>query len=199
MIDGDAPTMGDPWDWHNNGYTFPSVTLTITVSDAGPNLPPRAWAVSRDGKTWDQRPLDAYGTFEVDYELIGSSNVDEGVKKVWVKWQDAAGNWSQPATDTITLRYEQAGRVVVGDGGGYQDSLVVPVRFPVDVVPPEGVASVWVASDYAGCDVQPYDRECMARRYAWSSDLVINWDLRVGRVRRLDARGLPKGHRVVRQ
>ena len=179
VIDDDAPTMGDPWDWHNNGYTFPSVTLTITVSDAGPNLPPRAWAVSRDGKAWDQRPLDAYGTFEADYELIGSSNVDEGVKKVWVKWQDAAGNWSQPATDTITLRYEQAGRVVVGDGGGYEDSLVVPVRFPVDVVPPEGVASVWVSSDYAGCDVQPYDRECMARRYAWSPDLVINWDLRV--------------------
>lgn len=177
VIDGDAPTMGDPWGWRGPGYTFPSVRLTMTVVDAGPNLPPRAWAVSRDGTTWEQHPLDAYGTFEHEYELIGM-NVDEGTKTVWVRWQDGAGNWSEPATDTITLRYQQVGRVIVGDGGGYMDRFVVPVRVPVDAVPPEGVASVWLASDYWGCDNQPYDRDCMARRYAWTPGMVISWDMR---------------------
>jgi hypothetical protein len=180
-IDGGAPTFGDPWDWRNSGYWFPSVTLTITVADAGPNIPPRAWAVSRDGKTWEQHPLDAYGTFDVAYELINAYNGDEGVKTVWAKFQDGLGNWSDPVTDTITLRFEWAGQVVVGDGSGYVDSLVVPVRFPLDVVPPEGVASVWVSSDYEGCDVQPYDAECAAREIPWSEDMVIQWDLRDSR------------------
>ena len=177
VIDGGAPTLGDPWAWHNSGITIPSVRLTISVSDVGPSLPPGGWAVSRDGAHWEEHPLAAYGTFDVDYELVWM-DVDEGVRTVWVKWRDAAGNWSAPATDTITLRYEYAGRVVVGDGGGYEDGFVVPVRFPVDVLPPEGVDSVWVASDYEGCHNQPYDDECAARRYAWSPDLVVRWDLR---------------------
>jgi hypothetical protein len=176
VIDGGAQYMGDPWGWEGPAYTFPSVMLTITVGDAGPNLPPQAWAVSRDGATWEQYPLEAYGTFELDYELV-RSDVDEGVKTVWARWQDAAGNWSAPATDTIVLRYEQAGRVIVGDGSGYVDSFVVPVRVPVDVVPPEGVASVWVSSNYLGCDNQPYDRECMARKYTWAPGMVISWDI----------------------
>lgn len=177
VIDGGAATFGDPWAWHNHGIVLPSVRLTVTVSDAGPALPPGAWAVSRDGVRWEQHPLTAYGTYEHEYDLTAGDE-QEGVKKVWVKWRDAAGNWSEPATDTIGLQYEYVGRVVVGDGGGYEDSFVVQVRFPVDVLPPEGVDSVWVTSDYEGCDSPPYDDECAARRYPWSSDLVVRWDLR---------------------
>lgn len=175
VINGGDPTIGDPWNWVNHGYTLPMAHLSMSVTDAGPNLPPRAWAVSRDGSTWEQYPLAAYGPYEVDYDLLGSNDA-EGVRTVWVKWEDAAGNWSAPATDTIVLKYQEAGRVVVGDGGGYEDTLVVPVRFPVDVMPPEGVKSVWVSSDYLGCDMPPYD--CSAKEYAWTPGMVISWDLR---------------------
>lgn len=177
VIDGGAATFGDPWAWKGSAYTFPSVRLTISVTDAGPAIQPRAWAVSRDGSTWEQRQLTSYGTFEHEYELI-TMNVDEGVKTVWVKFQDGLGNWSAPVTDTITLRYEQVGRVIVGDGSGYSGSFVVPVRFAIDVPPPEGIASVWLSSDYLGCSPQPYDAECAAKAYPWSEGMTISWDMR---------------------
>ena len=177
VIDDGAAYFGDPWAWKGSAYEYPSVKLTITVSDGGSAIAPMAWAVSRDGTTWEQHPLDSYGTFDHQYELIRTS-VDEGVKKVWVKFQDGLGGWSAPVTDTITLRYDYAGHVVVGDGTGYIDSFIVPVRFVIDVDPPEGIASVWLSSNYLGCSPQPYDAECGAKQFTWTPGMTINWDMR---------------------
>lgn len=177
VIDDGAAVMGDPWGWQGSAYDFPKVRLTITVSDAGADIAPRAWAVSRDGVTWQDLTLSAYGTFEYEYDLVGM-DVDEGVKTVRVKFRDGAGNWSAPVTDTIALRYNYPGRVVVGDGGGYADSFLVPVRFAVDVLPPEGIASVWVSSNYLGCDDQPYDAECGAKKFTYAPGMTIQWDMR---------------------
>jgi hypothetical protein len=177
VIDDGAAYMGDPWAWKGSAYEYPSVKLTITVDDPGLDLLPQAWAVSRDGSTWEEHELLSYGTFDHVYELI-RTNVDEGVKKVWVRFQDSLGNWSAPVTDTITLRYDYAGHVIVGDGSGFVDSFIVPVRFGIDVEPPEGIASVWLSSNYLGCSPQPYDADCGAKKFTWSAGMTINWDMR---------------------
>ena len=74
-----------------------SVTLTLSATDAPPGSVAQM-QFSNDGATWLPATPANYAT-----AYPWSLSTGDGTKTVYAKFKDAAGNWSQPATDTITL------------------------------------------------------------------------------------------------
>jgi hypothetical protein len=71
----------------------PSVTLSVPATDAGSGV--ALVALSNDGASWTTRtyaPTQAW--------TLPATN---GTRSVWAKWQDGAGNWSDPVSDGIVL------------------------------------------------------------------------------------------------
>ena len=106
VINNDDAVVGDPW----NG-TLWEQTLTGSVTDE-PDPPGTIvqMAFSNDGEHWRYEPfIGGSGAFSTDWQIgdsrYGGKAPDggfyPGLKTVYGKWQDAAGNWSDVATDTI--------------------------------------------------------------------------------------------------
>jgi hypothetical protein len=70
-----------------------AVTIGTVASDTGSGV--SQVALSNDGTNWTTRP---HGSNQA-WTLLPTN----GTRTVWVKWKDAAGNWSAVKTDTIVL------------------------------------------------------------------------------------------------
>ncbi|MBI2840202.1 MAG: heparinase II/III family protein [Acidobacteria bacterium] len=84
----------------NGGGSYtstPAILLMLSASDQQSGLMPGGmFSVSNDNQTWSQPvPYTTLGRW-----LLSSG---DGGKTVYVKFKDAAGNWSAPATDTVVL------------------------------------------------------------------------------------------------
>ena len=71
----------------------PTVSLSVQAIDAVSGV--AEVALSNDGSAWTTR---TYASTQAWTLTTGT-----GVKTVYAKWRDAAGNWSDPASDTINL------------------------------------------------------------------------------------------------
>jgi len=72
--------------------------------------------LSNDGSTWSP-PVPYATSMEWDFTLHGG-NDDEGIKTIYVKFMDAAGNWMQnPVSDDIKLDMTGPTGTVVINGG----------------------------------------------------------------------------------
>jgi hypothetical protein len=85
----------------NGGAAFTSsdpviLTLTMIDQDRAGTGPGAQMAFSNDQVTYT--PPEPYTTTKAWTLTPG-----DGLKSVWVKFRDAAGNWSSPAGDSITL------------------------------------------------------------------------------------------------
>jgi len=70
-----------------------AVTLTLSASDSSGSVV--AMKFSNDGTTWS-----AEGAYAAKQAWVLTSGY--GVKKVYAKFKDASGNWSNPVSDKIT-------------------------------------------------------------------------------------------------
>ena len=77
--------------------TNPNVTLTLSATDTQTGV--LAMQVSTDG-VFDTEPVVAYST-SASAALPGANN---GTKTVYVRYENNAGMWSAPVSDTIKLR-----------------------------------------------------------------------------------------------
>jgi hypothetical protein len=73
--------------------TTTNVSLATPASDAASSL--SRVSISNDGATWTDRPYAPAQAW-----TLSATN---GTRTVWAKWQDGAGNWSSPVSDTIVL------------------------------------------------------------------------------------------------
>ncbi len=171
-INGDAPTFGDPWV---SGVVHDQV-LSLRVSDQPGTPAPRRWSVSNDGIHWFDRrfPSTGFGDYEHLWNPVvwTHTGTEDGPRQEWVRWQDAAGNWSATARDTIVLRNESVGRVIFNgieqpEGATTTDSAIVWLEVPVDVVPPTGVKSVSVSNGF----------DNPRKAFPYSDDMIIRWSL----------------------
>jgi len=76
--------------------TSRAVTLTLSASDDCGKVV--AMRFSNDGTTWGSE--SAYAA-----KQAWALSKGYGVKKVYVKFKDASGNWSSPVSDKITYRW----------------------------------------------------------------------------------------------
>ena len=151
VINNDDAVVGDPW--HG---TLWEQTLTGTVTDA-PGSPGTIvqMAFSNDGQHWRYEPFESgSGAFSTDWQ-IGDSRYGgrapdggfyPGLKTVYGKWQDAAGNWSAVATDTIEYVDQSSIANLYIDGKiegdvyspTFKPSPDVTVSVTVHIMPPVG-------------------------------------------------------------
>lgn len=83
-----------------------------------------AVSLSNDGLEWTEF---AYSGADIGW-MLGDG---EGVKSVWAKWQDAAGNWSTVVTDSIIFDYNApTGAVTVAAGAATTQSTSVSIATP---------------------------------------------------------------------
>lgn len=78
------------------------VTVQITAEDAGSGVAKIEF--SDDGETWSE--LDAFtveGQTEVSIEGQIEVSEGDGKKEIWVRFQDRAGNWSEPIKVDLVL------------------------------------------------------------------------------------------------
>ncbi len=78
----------------NNYTNSTSVTLTVSATDSGSGV--SSMQFSNDGTTWST--AEAYATTKI--WMLASS---DGIKMVYAKFNDNAGNWSAAHSDTIIL------------------------------------------------------------------------------------------------
>jgi hypothetical protein len=93
--DTSAPTGAVSINSGAASTTHPNVTLTLSAADAETGV--TAMQVSTDG-VFDTEPV-------VPFSTSGTANLPapNGIKTVSVRYENNAGMWSTPATDTITL------------------------------------------------------------------------------------------------
>ena len=104
VLNNDAPTIGDAW----SGTIYDqSVTGSVTDATLAAGGKISHMALSNDGQHWrvdsfaSQDPA-AFETLWQFYFAWGAANhQDPGIKTVYAKWRDEAGNWSPVVTDTI--------------------------------------------------------------------------------------------------
>jgi len=96
-VDNTAPT-GTIKINNDNQYTnATSVTLNLSAADSGSGMGTGAqMQFSNDGTTWST--TEAYATTKSWTLTTG-----DGIKTVYVKFKDVAGNWSIPLSDTIIM------------------------------------------------------------------------------------------------
>ncbi|MGE5527525.1 MAG: fibronectin type III domain-containing protein, partial [Patescibacteria group bacterium] len=120
----------------NNGAEFtkdPQVTLGLDATDAEGAV--TGMAFSADGRDWSRE--EPYRT-KRDYTLTGG----DGRKTVYVRFRDAAGNWSEAASDSIVL---DTSPPKIGD---------IAIR----TLDRDSVELAWRTSEPAWCEVR-YGRE----------------------------------------
>ncbi|OGF48663.1 MAG: hypothetical protein A2231_00830 [Candidatus Firestonebacteria bacterium RIFOXYA2_FULL_40_8] len=99
-----------------------NVTLALSAADGGSgmSLASSEMRFSNDGSTWSAP--ESYGTTKV-----WTLSAGDGVKTVYVRYKDAAGNWSSAnITDTITLdTTAPTGTVIINSGTSSTSSTTV--------------------------------------------------------------------------
>ena len=102
-------------------YTHQTVvTLDLTATDAGSGVSQMSF--STNGTTWTE--AENYETSKV-WTLVSG----DGVKKVYVKFQDAAGKWSSAVSTTVTLdTVTPAGSININSGAAYASSQTVTLN-----------------------------------------------------------------------
>ncbi len=113
----------------NNGDEFTGskiVTLTLQVTDEGSGIQPGGLMMLRNspGNWSDPLPYESPRTW--DLSAYGG-NDNEGIKTVYVKYRDAAGNWmTQEQQDSIKLdKTGPKGNIIINDGAIETKSLLV--------------------------------------------------------------------------
>lgn len=98
----------------------PVVTLALAASDSPSGMGPGAqMQFSDDGLNYSTP--EAYAATK-SYTLPAG----DGIKSVFVKFKDVAGNWSSPVSDTINLdTTPPTGSVLINDGDTYATSAAV--------------------------------------------------------------------------
>jgi hypothetical protein len=132
---------GDPY------ATSAIVSLGVAASDGESGV--TQVGLSDDGSSWTTRPYESTQT----WTLIPG----DGMKTVYARWQDGAGNWSAPATDTIVLdRAAPAGSATIAGGAAYTKTTAVTVAMPasdglsgVDGVRLSNDGATWTTRAYA--------------------------------------------------
>ena len=115
--------------------TGPSgVKLTLRATDDNSGMGKGKMLLSNDGVTWS--PELPYETIRNWSFSVYGGNLDEGIKTVYVKYADAAGNWMDtPVSDNIRLdKTGPTGTIVINDGAEFTNSLLVDLTlFASDV------------------------------------------------------------------
>ena len=104
-----------------------NITLSLSVSDDRSGVEPGGQMVlSNDGETWSPPLSYAASREEWRFTFYGG-NDDEGIKTVYVKFKDAAGNWMQdPVSDTIELdKTGPTGTILINGGDALTDVTLV--------------------------------------------------------------------------
>jgi hypothetical protein len=179
VINEDAPSFGDAW---RCSYEQPELLVNVSDASLGAGSALTHIAISNDGKHFS---ISAY---RIDSEVFSipwwitmggfGANDYPGVHTVYMKWRDAAGNWSEVVTDTINFNAcGYLGRVLVdGEETGapnpsYRSSTTVEVRIEVWNVPPTGYRRVRLSH-------RIWDGP--AKSFAWpegATSLTLDWSL----------------------
>lgn len=113
----------------NDGAEFTGpgdVTLSLSASDDASGVENGGkMRLSNGGNQWTDI-LPYLAKRDWNFKVYGGTE-DEGVKTVYVKYMDAAGNWmDEPASDTIKLdKTGPTGTIVINSGAEYTGSLLV--------------------------------------------------------------------------
>jgi hypothetical protein len=122
-----------------------SVTLAVPASDASGVA---EVALSNDGTTWTTSPYAATQPWIL--------SATDGPKTVWVRWRDAPGNWSNPASDTIVLdTVPPSGTVSIAGGAATTGTTSVAVAIPATDAT-SGVSQVAISNDDSSWTTQGY-------------------------------------------
>lgn len=156
VINDDDETIGDPWTGSYSTQTI-SGSVTDTSIDAGGVI--TQLALSNDGTRFQMIPFDwPANEFQVDWEFSNGwgapAYTEPGLKTVYAKWRDQAGNWSPVATDTIRFANQDSVGHVLVDGeryvpgyAMYRSSPEVTVTVVVEAPPPDGIRGIWVGNE----------------------------------------------------
>jgi len=159
VINNDDPGLGSAWG--DNGIDSDQyLTGSVTDNTLGePGAAVTNYAVSTDCRryvygTMGPNPDDFQATVSIFGSAWGSGVADEGGNKTFcAMWRDAAGNWSEPATDSIRFNWnlpvghlEVNGVAIAGapNAPPYVSATTVDLKIVVDEIPPEGVKSIKV-------------------------------------------------------
>jgi hypothetical protein len=131
----------------NGSATTTTTTVIVDVPASDTSSTVSHVALSNDGATWSTRPYSASLGW-----TIGETN---GTRTVWAKWQDATGNWSAPATDTIVLDTQPPTGSITVAGGATTTSTAVTVNLDA-VDPTSGLSQVGLSNDGVSWSITPY-------------------------------------------
>jgi hypothetical protein len=112
------------------GATFTAVTnvtMTVPATDAGSGVAIVRFA-NGSNSTDGNGMLDGSGAASQSWAptVPWTIATGDGVKTVWTQWQDQAGNWSAPVSDTITLdQTGPNGSVTINNGDVETSSATV--------------------------------------------------------------------------
>ncbi|HYI13824.1 MAG TPA: hypothetical protein VEX37_00415 [Thermomicrobiales bacterium] len=156
QINDGAAGIGDPW---TNSIT--DQTLDGSVADAsiafGGEITHIAWGGSHGRYKVEPFTLDPNDFSYTNFNLLDSVfayPAEPGLKTIWVKWRDSAGNWSLPVSDDILhADLSTVGRVLI-DGEhtappypSYRSSPTVLVTIEMDYMPPNGIDKIRVGNE----------------------------------------------------
>jgi hypothetical protein len=190
VINNDDPSIGSPWgdgagidaDQYLTGWVSDnSLAVSGTITH---------YAVSTDCHRWiygtmGPDPATFSATVSMFGESWGDGVADEGGTKTFcVRWRDAAGNWSEPARDSIDFMWHLAvGRALINGSASadvyappYVSTTTVDLEIVVDYVPPEGIASIKVY----GNNGNPDENQGPNLAVAWptgATSLTMPWSL----------------------
>lgn len=180
--DGDA-RVGDLWSG-----TMYEQRLRWSASDASVGPSGGAitqLAVSNDGEEWWTRPFigdpaDHTTMWQIVSSWGASQNTspcgsDDLARTVYMKWRDAAGNWSPVAMDTIDVYWDNSVARVLIDGdygyrcGGseYVSTAAVVLTFQIRDMPSEGLDRIRIRGEWGAS----------WKTIPWRDGLAVEWSL----------------------
>ena len=153
VADTVAPTGSITIDGGLIGTSTVVASLTTPASDLGTGL--AEIALSDDGVTWTTR---AYDTVQ-SWTLPGGN----GLRTVYAKWKDGAGNWSAPSSDTILL--DTVAPLATAPAHALAVAPLASGKAPVRLT--------WTGSD-ATSGVGRYEIRRQSDHGAWSAPTIVN-------------------------
>ncbi len=180
-IDAGAANFGDMW-----GASVPDQEINGSVTDnslaSGGTI--SHVALSNNGTQYFVMPFTSDpASISLPWQPLADPynnvNADGGLKTVYAMWEDEAGNWSAPMSDSIRYVGEDAPGNLKVDGDpaqvapnpSYTAKTSVDLTITLDVLPPEGVASVRVAGS---------DEDGLSMPVAWGpsqTTATVPWSL----------------------
>ena len=160
IIDDITPPIGTI-TINGGDETTNSTTATLTLSAEDSETGVSQMQFSEDGTNWTK--AETYSTTK-DYTFADTT---EGTKTIYVKYKDAAGNWSDAASDTITLDITPPTSPTISiDEGGTTTSLTIHLTLSAeDSI--SGISEMIISEnlDFSGASWEAYN---IAKEYTFT-------------------------------